>query len=63
MPDALRKMQVRELLTEYTGEAKQDETLTLCTRQTDRSFLMSGSAQKRLFRLELQYEETATKKV
>ena len=55
MPDALRSRAVRELLTEYTGEAKLDETIRLTAETDETTFLLSGSGEKRLFRLGLYY--------
>ena len=57
MPASLRDARVREIRTEYTGEAKPGDVVTLTKRAENGCFLLAGATEKRLFRLGLTYEE------
>lgn len=57
MPDALRSKDVREVLTEYTGEAPCGELLELQLQTDAAEVRLSGTAKKRLFRLLIRYDE------
>ncbi|MBR4727919.1 MAG: hypothetical protein IK080_08540 [Clostridia bacterium] len=56
MPPALRAAAVRDIRMEYTGEAREGEDLTLRCSAANGEFLLSGEAEKRLFRLGLRYD-------
>ena len=56
MPAALRDASVREVLTEYTGEARLNDAVTLKSSSGDGEFRLSGTAEKRLFRIGIRYE-------
>ena len=56
MPAGLRAAAVRDIRMEYTGEARPEETLTLRCSAENGEFLLSGEAEKRLFRLGLRYD-------
>jgi len=55
MPPALRARPLCEVRTEYTGEARLGETITLQTEAREDAFLLSGAADRRLFRIGMQY--------
>ena len=57
MPPALREKSIREIVTEYGGEASEGETIRLKTAVGEDSFAMAGFGpeEKRLFRLLLRY--------
>ena len=59
MPPALRGGQIREILTEYGGEASEGESILLKTATEAHSFGMAGFSEdgKRLFRLKLCYQD------
>lgn len=57
MPPALRDAAVREIMSEYTAEARPGDSFTVTSGITeDHTFLFSGAAEKRLFRIGLRYE-------
>ena len=56
LPQEMRGKAVREILTEYTGEAKTGETLRLALSVKDGEVRLSGTGQKRLFRISMQYD-------
>lgn len=56
MPPAMRAGAIREIRTEYTGEARENELLTLHCSAENGEFLLAGEADKRLFRIGLRYE-------
>lgn len=58
MPAPLRDAAIREIRTEYTGEAKPGAALTLTDRAENDTYLLTGAADKRLFRLSLRYDLT-----
>ncbi len=59
MPPALRAGQIREILTEYGGEASEGETVLLKTSASQNDFAIAGFAEdgKRLFRLLFRYSD------
>lgn len=57
MDPALRRRQVKEVRTEFTGEATCGETLRLFLSQQNREARLSGFSGKRLFRLSVRYAE------
>ena len=56
LPQEMRGKAVREILTEYTGAAKTGETLRLALSVKDGEVRLSGTGQKRLFRISMQYD-------
>ena len=57
MPPALRDAKVREIMSEYTAEARPGECFTITKSIADgNTFLFSGAAEKRLFRIGIRYE-------
>lgn len=56
MPPALRDGNVRDISVEYTGEARLGDRMILSRSAEDGTFLLSGRAEKRLFRLGMRYE-------
>ena len=57
MPADLREKAVREIRAEFSGEAKLGEEVALtCARQGD-AFLLSGDRERKLFRLNLLYND------
>ena len=56
LPDEVRKGSIREILTEYTGEAKPGETLRLELSRAGGEVRLCGTGQKRLFRISMQYD-------
>lgn len=56
MPVSLRCRSVRQIQTEFTAEAKAEESVTLRCAASDSVFAMSGETDRRLFRLLLRYE-------
>ncbi|MBQ6421719.1 MAG: hypothetical protein IJK02_11660 [Clostridia bacterium] len=55
MPASLRACNVREVMTEYTGEAKEGDTLRLTAETRGNTFFLAGAGEKRLFRLSIAY--------
>ena len=56
LPDSVRRANVREILTEYTGEAKAGETLRLELSEAGGEARLCGTGSKRLFRISMQYD-------
>ncbi|MBQ6066328.1 MAG: hypothetical protein IJK89_05855 [Clostridia bacterium] len=56
MDPALREADVKELSVEYTGEARCGDELTLTYGVSGGTFLLSGTKEKRLFRLGIRYD-------
>ena len=56
MPSDLRSCPLREVRTEYTGEAKPGEEILLKSEVVEAEMRLSGTAGKRLFRISMQYE-------
>ena len=56
LPDEVRRGSVREILTEYTGEAKDGETLRLELSRCGGEVRLCGTGSKRLFRISMQYD-------
>ncbi len=56
MPEALHRLPVRRILTEYSAEASLGESIRLQTAAEPNAFSMAGFAEKRLFRLLIRYE-------
>ena len=56
LPDEVRRKNVREILTEYTGEAKTGETLQLALSVNNGEVRLCGTGSKRLFRISMQYD-------
>lgn len=56
MTEELRERNVLEIRSEFSGEAKQDDTVMIQTEEKDGLFKMSGTHEKRLFRISIQYE-------
>ncbi len=58
MPHGFRNRQIRVIASEYGGEVRTDEVLTLTASSTDNEFLLAGSTDKRLFKIGLTYDGT-----
>ena len=56
MPPELRDAAVREIGTEYTGEAKLGEDMNLTLWREDNQFRISGATDKKLFRISFVYD-------
>ncbi len=56
LPDEVRRGNVREILSEYTGEARTGETLRLELSRTGGEVRLCGTGSKRLFRISMQYD-------
>lgn len=57
MPADLRDRPIREIRAEYSGEAKEGESVTLSVERQQDAFLLSGDRERKLFRLNLLYGE------
>ena len=57
MPADLRARPIREVRAEYSGEAKLGETVALTYGVQGAAFLLSGDRERKLFRLNLLYED------
>ena len=55
-PASLLQMELRSIRAEYSGEVRGGENLLLKYDLSDREIRLSGSAEKRLFRLSMQYD-------
>lgn len=57
MPADLRQRALREIRAEFSGEAKLGEAVTLTAQRQGNGFLLSGDRGRKLFRLNLFYED------
>lgn len=57
MPADLRARPIREVRAEFSGEAKLGEAVTLTYGVQGAAFLLSGDRERKLFRLNLMYED------
>ena len=57
MPADLRARPIREVRAEFSGEAKLNQVLTLTYGVQGAAFLLSGDRERKLFRLNLLYED------
>ena len=57
MPAELRALPVREVRAEYSGEAKLGEEVILTAQRQENGFLLSGDRDRKLFRLNLMYND------
>ena len=58
MPDGYRRAALRSVSTEYTDEARADETLNLTVSAENGEFRISGQTDKKIFRLSMVYDLT-----
>ena len=56
MPEEYRAAAVKNVCTEYTGEAKTGETMSLVTSAENGEFRISGATDKKLFRISVTYD-------
>lgn len=57
MPADLRSRSLREIRAEYSGEARLGQTVALTYMRQQDAFLLSGDRERKLFRLNLYYNE------
>lgn len=56
MPADLREKNIKEIRSEFKGEVRQDEPIDLEYETKGTRFLLSGTGQRRLFRISMDYE-------
>ncbi|MBQ8053137.1 MAG: hypothetical protein IJ198_04955 [Lachnospiraceae bacterium] len=56
MPEALRRRKLRELSSEYIGEARLGDTMNVGFAESENSFYLCGEKEKTVFRMKMLFE-------